>query len=97
MSNTFDILSASQLAERCVPYKAGRSQCFKTLFHRRGTRFPIRYVGTRGAPSSGRFDMTTARPCESLNDCRRRANIAGAGILSAAAHAPRLEAMLAVI
>ena len=21
--------------------------------------------------------MTTARPCESLNDCRRRANIAG--------------------
>jgi len=30
--------------------------------------------------------MTTARPRESLNDCRRRANIAGAGILSAATH-----------
>jgi hypothetical protein len=32
--------------------------------------------------------MTTARPRESLNDCRRRANIADAGILSAPAHAP---------
>ena len=50
----------------------------------------------RGA-IQGPLDMTTARRCESLNDCRRRANIAGAGILSAAAHAPRLEAKLAAI
>jgi len=43
------------------------------------------------------LDMTAARPRESLNDCCRRANIAGAGILSTTAHALGLEAMLAVI